>query len=125
MSAEANLASLFRPFGDQIWNKNLQWQPVPVHTVPLSQDYLLASDKRCDQFDYVMLQYMNTTAYTSFFTNYASLIKYAEEHSGLKLTTLTDITNLYDTLFIERLKGKWLVSEKFIYMQILNTIKFN
>lgn len=68
---------------------------------------------------------MNTTAYTYFFTNYAPLIKYAEEHSGLKLATLTDITNLYDTLFIERLKGKWLVSQKVNYLQILNTLKFN
>lgn len=116
MSAEANLARLFRPFGDQIWNKDLSWQPTPVHTVPLSQDYLLASDKRCDHFDYVMLQYMNTTAYTNYFTNYTPLIKYAEEYSGLQLPTLTDITNLYDTLFIERLKGKWLVSEKFIFI---------
>lgn len=107
MSAEANLARLFRPFGNQIWDKHLDWQPVPVHTVPLSQDYLLASDKRCDHFDYVMLRYyLNTTAYTGLFTKYAPVIKYAEKHSGLKLSTLTDITDLYDTFFVERLKGK-------------------
>ena len=110
MSAEANLARLFRPFGDQIWKKDLEWQPTPVHTVPRPQDYLVASERRCDRFDYVMLQFMNTSAYTDLLTKYAPLIKYAEEYSGLTLRTVTDITNLYDTLFIERLKGKRFVS---------------
>lgn len=108
-SAQANLARLFRPSGDQIWNKDLDWQPVPVHTVPRPQDYMLAAEKRCDHFDYVMLQYLNTSSYTDLFTKYAPLIKYAEDNSGLELSTLTDITNLHDTLFIERLKGKWCV----------------
>uniref|UniRef100_A0A670JLI6 acid phosphatase n=1 Tax=Podarcis muralis TaxID=64176 RepID=A0A670JLI6_PODMU len=38
MSAEANLAGLFPPKGNQIWNKEILWQPIPVHTVPRSDD---------------------------------------------------------------------------------------
>lgn len=52
-----------------------------------------------------MIEYENTTAYTELFKEYRSLIKYVEQKSGLKLRTLTDITNLYDTLFIEKLKN--------------------
>lgn len=34
MSAEANLAGLYPPEGQQIFSPNISWQPIPVHTVP-------------------------------------------------------------------------------------------
>ncbi|XP_021462620.2 lysosomal acid phosphatase isoform X2 [Oncorhynchus mykiss] len=34
MSAEANLAGLYPPNGSQVFNPTLEWQPIPVHTVP-------------------------------------------------------------------------------------------
>ncbi|CAJ0940493.1 unnamed protein product [Ranitomeya imitator] len=51
MSAQANLAGLYTPVGRQIWNKNLTWRPIPVHTVPLSEDNLLFMPlKNCPQY---------------------------------------------------------------------------
>lgn len=38
MSAMTNLAALFPPEGVSVWNPGLPWQPIPVHTVPLSED---------------------------------------------------------------------------------------
>nr|XP_014333681.1 PREDICTED: prostatic acid phosphatase isoform X3 [Bos mutus] len=38
MSAMTNLAALFPPEGISIWNPSLLWQPIPVHTVPVSED---------------------------------------------------------------------------------------
>lgn len=38
MSAMTNLAALFPPEGISIWNPSLPWQPIPVHTVSLSED---------------------------------------------------------------------------------------
>lgn len=36
MSAEANLAGLYPPERQQMFNPNISWQPIPVHTVPES-----------------------------------------------------------------------------------------
>uniref|UniRef100_A0A8C6T5U3 Lysosomal acid phosphatase n=1 Tax=Neogobius melanostomus TaxID=47308 RepID=A0A8C6T5U3_9GOBI len=38
MSAEANLAGLYPPSGSQVFNPNVKWQPVPVHTVPMAEE---------------------------------------------------------------------------------------
>lgn len=107
MSAQSCLAGLFPPKYDDMWHSTIEWQPIPVHTTNLHDDYVLASEKRCDHFDYIMLEYMNTTEYKSLFKNYRNQLKHLREMSGKKLETLTDICNLYDTLFIEQLKGKW------------------
>ncbi|XP_007444284.1 prostatic acid phosphatase-like, partial [Python bivittatus] len=41
MSAQANLAGLFPPSASEAWNRDIHWQPIPVHTVPLSEEKLL------------------------------------------------------------------------------------
>ena len=38
MSTEAALAALYPPSGHQVWNEDIPWQPIPVHTVPKSMD---------------------------------------------------------------------------------------
>ncbi|XP_019789723.1 prostatic acid phosphatase isoform X3 [Tursiops truncatus] len=38
MSAMTSLAALFPPEGISVWNPSLPWQPIPVHTVPVSED---------------------------------------------------------------------------------------
>uniref|UniRef100_A0A8C3Q6J4 acid phosphatase n=1 Tax=Geospiza parvula TaxID=87175 RepID=A0A8C3Q6J4_GEOPR len=43
MSAQASLAGLYPPTQDQIWNPRILWQPIPVHTMPLSQDNVMCS----------------------------------------------------------------------------------
>jgi len=40
MSAYCNLAGLFPPQGSQVWNENLLWQPISVHTVPADLDHV-------------------------------------------------------------------------------------
>lgn len=46
MSAYSFLSGLYPP-GPREWNTSMGWQPIPVHTVPLEEDYLLFTDTPC------------------------------------------------------------------------------
>jgi hypothetical protein len=41
MSAASNLAGLYPPEGGQKWDKNIDWQPIPIHTVPEIMDEVI------------------------------------------------------------------------------------
>lgn len=38
MTASAFLAGAFPPSGKEIWNNNLEWIPIPIHSIPQNED---------------------------------------------------------------------------------------
>uniref|UniRef100_A0A8C7YUX7 Lysosomal acid phosphatase n=1 Tax=Oryzias sinensis TaxID=183150 RepID=A0A8C7YUX7_9TELE len=69
MSAEANLAGLYPPKGEQAFHPELEWQPIPVHTVPQSEERLLSFPLGdCPRYR----QLMEETAHTKEFLNVTS-----------------------------------------------------
>lgn len=110
MSAQANLAGLFPPIGNQKWNENFNWQPIPVHTEPRDQDFTISPQRQCDRFDYEMTKYLNTTEYKQLLIRHRPLITYLERHTGLQLPSLVSLAHLHDKLAVEQLKGYRYVS---------------
>uniref|UniRef100_A0A1A7WM44 Lysosomal acid phosphatase n=1 Tax=Iconisemion striatum TaxID=60296 RepID=A0A1A7WM44_9TELE len=102
MSAEANLAGLYPPSGQQIFTPSLKWQPIPVHTVPMSEERLLSFPLGdCPRYQ----QLMNETEHSAEFMNvtatYQHLIELVRNKTGLKKTTVETVWSVYDTLFCE------------------------
>lgn len=103
-SAAANAAGMFPPTGDEVWNKDLNWNPIPIHTVPLNDDYLLNSFVPCPRFDQMFRLRMESHEIKSLLENHTELVEFMERGSGKALPELVDVLNLYNILFVENLK---------------------
>lgn len=100
MSAESNLAGLYPPIGDQVWDIKT-WMPIPVHTAPEEQDSLLAAKKFCDKYNFELQRVLNSPEIRKINEENTELYSYLSKHSGSSVTTLETLEYLYNTLFIE------------------------
>ncbi|XP_064831507.1 lysosomal acid phosphatase-like [Oncorhynchus masou masou] len=102
MSAEANLAGLYPPNGSQVFNPILEWQPIPVHTVPQSEERLLSFPiPGCPRYKILMNETEHSEKYLNVTFLYKDLITMIQERTGLKNTNIETVWSVYDTLFCE------------------------
>lgn len=114
VSAQTCLAGLFPPTADEIWNANILWQPIPVHTMPRKSDYLIAIETNCPKYQYLREKYTaKSKEYQRIFTEYADLLKYWSKMSGLSLKTTYDVYKLHNILSIEKEQNKRCVNSGF------------
>lgn len=60
MSTECTMVGLFPPITkEEVWHTDLNWQPIPIHTLPLDDDYLLNSFVECARFDQLFERRLN------------------------------------------------------------------
>ncbi|KAA8579537.1 hypothetical protein FQN60_006630 [Etheostoma spectabile] len=129
MSAEANLAGLYPPSGQQIFKENLPWQPIPVHTVPQSEERLLSFPLGdCPRYK----QLMNETEHTEEFINvtntYQDIIELVRNKTGLNKTNVESVWSVYDTLFCESRHNMtapdWVTADVMEKLRVLKDFSF-
>lgn len=126
MSAESNLAGLYPPVGSDVWDSTIQWQPIPVHTVPEEQDEVLAAKKSCPAFDYALKKYKQSDEFQAYNKSLEEVYKHITTHSGRKADSLTTAQNIYSCLHIEELNNFTLPEwTKQVYPEPLSTISAN
>ncbi|NXA27103.1 PPAP phosphatase, partial [Ibidorhyncha struthersii] len=104
MSAQASLAGLYPPTQDQIWNPRILWQPIPVHTVPLSHDNLLHLPfLHCPKYNQLLRETFATRDFQRQLKQYKPFLKFLATHTGYPLKRLNTerIWKLSDTLQYE------------------------
>ncbi|XP_031634102.1 prostatic acid phosphatase-like [Contarinia nasturtii] len=106
MSAASNLAGFFPPKGDQIWKDDLLWQPIPIHTIPTSLDYVLNAEAPCPRYEQALKRYEQTPEYQNIFIKYKWLFEYLENNTGMPISTLIDVQYLNDALWIQNITNK-------------------
>ncbi|XP_020798569.1 prostatic acid phosphatase isoform X2 [Drosophila serrata] len=103
MSAQSNLAGLYEPQGEDVWNPAIQWQPIPVHTTPEKDDPILAAKAPCPAYDYELASLESSPEFVALAEKYSDLFAYLSEKSGRSVKTFLDASYLNNTLFIESL----------------------
>ncbi|XP_031632797.1 prostatic acid phosphatase-like [Contarinia nasturtii] len=100
MSAESLAAGMFPPSGDAIWNDELNWQPIPIHTRDLTKDYLTGSPFFCPRFEQLYNKFCDSPEFKYQSEKHVDFIKYLEAHAGNISMPL-----LFQILEMEKEKG--------------------
>ncbi|CAD6992511.1 unnamed protein product [Ceratitis capitata] len=107
-SALSNLAGLYPPAGDQLWNKDIPWQPIPVHSMAEKDDKELAGKAPCPAYEYARSALMSSITFQQLNQRYQYLYDYLSKYSGRKIETLESVQRMNNTLFIESLYNRTL-----------------
>ncbi|KAL2726136.1 venom acid phosphatase Acph-1-like isoform X2 [Vespula maculifrons] len=96
-SLQLVLAGLFPPKGIQIWNPQLEWQPIPSEYVPKVDDNLFLSDdcpRYLEEYDRVL----ELSEYKKEFAEFEDLTAELTKLTGKNITTSLNMANLYHSL---------------------------
>lgn len=122
MSAYANLAGFYPPTENQIWNKNIHWQPIPVHTTKEVDD-VLSTKRNCPAYDHALTKLRKSEEFIKMDEKNKRIYKYLTKNAGRKVHSLEGVQKIYNCLFIEELYNKTLPTwTKTVYPHGLKSI---
>ncbi|XP_015510724.1 prostatic acid phosphatase isoform X1 [Neodiprion lecontei] len=107
MSAQATLAGLYPPGGDQVWGE-LEWMPIPVHTMPVCDDILLTCRNYCPKYEKELRNVMNSPEVRKIDDDNKELYDYLRKNTGYLVQSVNDVATIYDTLHIQVLYNRTL-----------------
>ncbi|XP_072268418.1 prostatic acid phosphatase-like isoform X2 [Pyxicephalus adspersus] len=110
MSAQANLAGLFPPTGGQVWDPSIKWQPIPVHTIPLSNDNMLyMSTEGCPRYAQLVKETYSSEIFNELKKPYVDFLKTLQNGTGYSSDELIGLKGhyswwtIYDALLCEKI----------------------
>ncbi|CAG9769945.1 unnamed protein product [Ceutorhynchus assimilis] len=99
MSAASNLAGLYPPEDDQVWNSAIPWQAIPIHTIPKLEDPIL-THVPCPKHDRLEQELMNSEEFQKLNLELADLYKNISELTGIPSVDLNTFSLLFTTINI-------------------------
>ncbi|BES92136.1 acid phosphatase [Nesidiocoris tenuis] len=101
MSAEAHLAGLFPLTDEEKWG-GINWQPVPIHTIPETLDKVVAMKYPCKKYLSEQKKFLSSDEYKAIMKKFESLGNFLIKYAGGPFNTLDYFEYLYSTLQIEK-----------------------
>ncbi|CAH1098920.1 unnamed protein product [Psylliodes chrysocephalus] len=99
MSGQCFLYGLFRSSSQQVWLKDSDWQPVPLH--PADPKVFLGFPFPCPAYDNYHANAFKTEAFQKLDKENKDILEYVSKHTGDNYTTLFSTWLLYDCLRVE------------------------
>ncbi|GAB6033404.1 mitochondrial acyl carrier protein [Chamberlinius hualienensis] len=128
MSAYAQLAGAYPPASEEVWNSAIPWQPIPVHTMPLSEDYWLSHDAPCPNYDDLLDEQKNSNEMADIDKKYANLYDLLTTNTGTNVNDIFDVADIYDTTFCEISHGmtipSWITPDVLEQMSECHNLKY-
>lgn len=113
-SANLVAAALFPPTREtEVWNKQLLWQPIAVHSIPKSMDLFFFAEFACARYSKILSEYETSREIKAKIEQHKDLFEYLEKHSGDPIRTFKQLKDLHNTLYIENSLNKTCVAKKF------------
>ncbi|XP_065317570.1 prostatic acid phosphatase-like isoform X2 [Gordionus sp. m RMFG-2023] len=127
MSAQSVLTGLYPPNNSyeeqQVWKPDLNWQPIPVHTIPLNSDYLLNAGAACPLF-----KTMEEQIWTKDDIAIDDLFNFLQNESGVVPFNLKSLDILVDPMICEishnLTQPKWLNQTTVDLLLELHNLRF-
>ncbi|OQR78936.1 lysosomal acid phosphatase-like [Tropilaelaps mercedesae] len=104
-SMQTMLAALYKPETERKFRPELDWQPVPIATMPVDIDGMLYEDATCRKDDEAVETLRVTGEGKDVMEKYKDLMEKLQENSGKKMNDWVSVRDLLDTLRIEKSLG--------------------
>lgn len=100
-SANLVLAGLFPPKNEQIWNEQLLWQPIAVHSIPDPIDYYISGETACARYLKARADYGKSPEIQALIDEHKELFEYVEKNAGTPIRTIQQIKDIYEVFDVE------------------------
>ncbi|CAH1098917.1 unnamed protein product [Psylliodes chrysocephalus] len=122
MSAQANLNGLYPPKGSDVWRKNVDWQPIPVHPAD-PRKIFNGRGESCPLYNNLSAKAAASEEFANLNNIYASMFQYISKHTNSTSMSMTKAVYIYDSLHIEEQVGYPLPSwTQAVYPEPLSTL---
>uniref|UniRef100_K1QGK1 Fibrillin-2 n=1 Tax=Magallana gigas TaxID=29159 RepID=K1QGK1_MAGGI len=102
MSAYSNLAGLYPPTEEEMFDPSLKWQPIPVHTRPEKEDNVINMGMSCPRYDELLTETIASKEVQTVETKNKEFYNKVENYTGLSGVNINSLWMPADTLFCEK-----------------------
>lgn len=101
-SAAVNLLGLFPTETDKMWTDEIRWHPIPIHTVPIHLDHVVALERPCARYEKAIKDIFNSKEFKEAQRKVERYFNTMITHSGYANATIGDAYSVWDTLKVYR-----------------------